>query len=150
MTKLQIVYKTFDFSSNKEIYKKATVPFDENTMIYDERLSFRDNVDEFLDGTMNKGIVFLDDNTAISVLSIVSFSKLEGIDSSNSNSKTRNILIQENTQTNSNKKNFKKRYGRRPHFENKQVQNPVNQPVVEKPVIDEVACSISPTIEERN
>ena len=143
MTNLQIIYKTFDFTSNREVYRKAVIPFNEETMIYDGRLSFRDNTDEFLEGTMNKGIIFIDENTAISVLSIISFSKfedkkfekfekVENLQSSNVSNQTSNNI------QNQNKKNFKKRYGRRPHFENKPVQSPavVGNQIIESNTIN--------------
>ena len=151
ITKLQIVYKTYDFTLDKEIYKKASIPFNEDTMMYDGRMSFRDNVDEFIAGTMNKGVIFLDDDTAISVLSIISFSKSEEHDNAQppKNNPVQNQAQQnpnnQNHQNNQNRKHFKKRFGRRQdNFQPKPTQEvqttgPTVEPAIVQPIVNTTA-----------
>jgi hypothetical protein len=134
MIKLQVIYKNININSLTEEIKTAIIPFDKKTVEYDNRLSFRDNLELLLEDIMHQGFLFLEEEKAVSILSIISVSRYEekeqpsNIVQSNQN-QNQNQNLQSNQ--NHNKRRFKKR-----HFKHSGKNKPQENPIAGGEIIE--------------
>jgi hypothetical protein len=127
MIKLQVIYKNININSLAEEIKTAIIPFDKKTVEYDNRLPFRDNLELLLEDIMYQGFLFLEEEKAVSILSIISISKYEEKEQPNNiiqNNQNQNSQTQNNQ--NHNKRRFKKRHFKH-SSKNKQQENKPTQ-----------------------